>query len=112
MVKQVKKSNTNLSSELVSTTKEINILDVIKQASVQIKYEEMGSWLATHNTPLFFAHEKGFSVVDKNFIEKRPWLKDALKKMVDEIEIEKKKSTGHGAADGKVIEKEKIGYIG
>ncbi|MBI4095508.1 MAG: hypothetical protein HY438_01455 [DPANN group archaeon] len=106
IAKQVPK----LANELSSVTKEINILDVIKQAGVQIKYEEMGSWLATHNTPLFFAHERGFSVVDKSFIEKRPWLKDALKKMVDDIESEKKKISE--PAVGKIIDREKVGYIG
>ncbi|MBI2040634.1 MAG: hypothetical protein HYT16_00890 [DPANN group archaeon] len=108
--KENKQLSRKLSSELTSVTKEINVLDVIKQASVQIKYEEMGSWLATHNTPLFFAHERGFSVVDKNFIEKRQWLKDALKKMVDDIESEKKKFAE--PAIGKIIDREKVGYIG
>ena len=68
---------------------QINLVDVVKQASVQIKYEEIGSWLSTHKTPLFWCHERGFSIVDKNFIEDRPWLKKALGRMVKEIEEQK-----------------------
>ena len=108
----IRKKLPKLASELTAVTKEINILDVIKQASVQIKYEEMGSWLVTHNTPLFFAHERGFSIVDKGFIDKRPWLRESLKKMVDEIEAEKKKAAANEPSEGKIIEKEKVGYIG
>ncbi len=68
---------------------QINIVDVVKQANIQLKYEEIGSWLATHKTPLFYCHEKGFSVVDAKFIEDRKWLKDTLVKMVREIEKQK-----------------------
>jgi hypothetical protein len=65
---------------------QINLVDVVKQASVQMKYEEIGSWLMMHKTPLFFCHEKGLSIVDKSFIEDRPWLKKALGKMIKEID--------------------------
>ena len=68
---------------------QINLVDVVKQASVQIKYEEIGSWLATHKTPLFWCHDKGFTIVDKSFIDDRSWLKKALGRMVDEIEEQK-----------------------
>ncbi len=108
----IKPKKPKLANDLTAVTREINILDVIKQASVQMKYEEMGSWLVTHNTPLFFAHDRGFSIVDKGFIDKRPWLRESLKKMVDEIEIEKKKAPPADPAEGKIIEKEKVGYIG
>jgi len=108
----IKPKKPKLATDLTAVTREINILDVIKQASVQMKYEEMGSWLVTHNTPLFFAHDRGFSIVDKGFIDKRPWLRESLKKMVDEIEIEKKRAAPADPAEGKIIEKEKVGYIG
>jgi hypothetical protein len=65
---------------------QINLVDVVKQASVQMKYEEIGSWLMMHKTPLFFCHDKGLSIVDKSFIEERPWLKKALGKMITEID--------------------------
>jgi hypothetical protein len=65
---------------------QINLVDVVKQASVQIKYEEIGSWLVMHKTPLFWCHDKGLSIVDAKFIEERPWLKKALGRMVKEIE--------------------------
>ena len=86
----------------------INIVDVVKQAHIQLKYEEIGSWLAAHRTPLFYAHDKGFSVVDAKFIDKRKWLKDALTKMVKDIEKQKPK-----AIIPKTKEEEpSTGYIG
>lgn len=93
----------------------INLVDVVKQASVQIKYEEIGSWLATHKTPLFWCHDKGFSIVDKTFIDDRAWLKRALNRMVKEIE-EKKKEKREQASQllQQSIEdhSDKAGYIG
>ena len=56
---------------------------------IQIKYEEIGSWLAAHRTPLFYAHKDGFSVVDQKFIEKHPNLKKELDKMVKKINTKK-----------------------
>jgi len=88
--------------------KPINIVDVVKQAMVQVKYEEIGSWLATHGTPLFYAHKSGFSVVDQKFIDKYPNLKKELDKMVKIIN--KKKSKPKTKAPE---EKSKdLGYIG
>jgi len=68
---------------------QINLVDVVKQASVQIKYEEIGSWLLMHKTPLFWCHDKGISIVDVKFIEERPWLKKALNRMTKEIDEQK-----------------------
>ena len=65
--------------------KSINVVDVVKQAIVQVKYEEIGSWLATHKTPLFYAHKNGFTVVDQKFIDSHPKLKAELDKMVEEV---------------------------
>ena len=68
---------------------QINLVDVVKQAAVQMKYEEIGSWLATHKTPLFWCHEKGFTIVDKSFIEERSWRKKAMGRLVTESEEKK-----------------------
>ena len=65
---------------------QVNLVDVVKQANVQMKYEEIGSCLMMHKTPLFFCHAKGLSIVDMNFIDDRPWLKKALNKMIKEID--------------------------
>ncbi len=96
--------------------RQINLLDVVKQSMVQVKYEEIGSWLATHRTPLFYAHKAGFSVIDEKFIESRPWLKKALKKMVDEVTKEKKpKPTAHAPSLPFAPPREpteRAGYIG
>ncbi|MEM4714229.1 MAG: hypothetical protein QXQ79_01670 [Candidatus Nanoarchaeia archaeon] len=70
----------------------VNLIDLVKQANLHLKYEEIGSWLVAHNTPLFWCHDKGFSIVDKNFIEQRPWLKKALNRMIKEIEEQKQKA--------------------
>jgi len=92
---------------------QVNLVDVVKQATIQLKYEEIGSWLATHNTPLFFCRENGFTIVDRNFIEKRPWLKRALNRMVKEIEEQKVQKQKDAKA--KQIEQspktEKVEYI-
>lgn len=72
----------------------ISLTDVVKQSVVQIKMEEIGSWLATHRTPLFYAHKKGFTVIDEKFIEENKWLKRTLSKMLKVLE-EKKKETIH-----------------
>lgn len=85
----------------------VNIVDVVKQAHIQLKYEEIGSWLATHRTPLFFCHDKGFSVVDAKFIDKRKWLTEALAKMVKEIEKQKP-----AMEIPKTQEETSAGYIG
>ncbi len=98
---------------------QVNLVDVVKQANVQMKYEEIGSWLMMHKTPLFFCHDKGLSIVDRNFIEDRPWLKKALNKMISEIDDMKQKSqqqmqqaqTLQQAKDDK-IKSEGTGYIG
>ena len=71
---------------------QVNLIDVVKQANVQMKYEEIGSWLMMHKTPLFFCHDKGLSIVDRNFIEDRPWLKKAMNKMIKEIDEMKQKA--------------------
>jgi len=71
---------------------QVNLVDVVKQAAVQMKYEEIGSWLMMHKTPLFFCHDKGLSIVDKNFIDSRPWLKKAMNKMIKEIDEMKQKA--------------------
>jgi hypothetical protein len=98
---------------------QVNLVDVVKQANVQMKYEEIGSWLMMHKTPLFFCHDKGLSIVDRNFIEDRPWLKKALNKMIKEIDEMKQKAqqqmqqaqTVQQAKDDK-IKTEGTGYIG
>jgi hypothetical protein len=98
---------------------QVNLVDVVKQANVQMKYEEIGSWLMMHKTPLFFCHDKGLSIVDRNFIEDRPWLKKAMNKMIKEIDDMKQKSqqqmqqaqTLQQAKDDK-IKSEGTGYIG
>ena len=64
----------------------ISLTDVVKQSVVQIKMEEIGSWLATHRTPLFYAHKKGFTVIDEKFIEENKWLKRTLSKMLKVLE--------------------------
>ncbi|MGB9675380.1 MAG: hypothetical protein ACPLYW_02150 [Candidatus Nanoarchaeia archaeon] len=94
---------------------QVNLVDVIKQAAVQMKYEEIGSWLVTHNTPLFWCHEKGFTIVDKNFIEKRSWLKRALNRMVKEIEEQKqtqmKNKIQNQIENIDKIDLDKVGYV-
>jgi hypothetical protein len=100
---------------------QINLVDVVKQANVQMKYEEIGSWLMMHKTPLFFCHDKGLSIVDRNFIEDRPWLKKAMSKMIKEIdEMKQKSQQGQQQVPGNLqaptetkAEREgKTGYIG
>jgi len=93
---------------------QINLVDVVKQAAVQMKYEEIGSWLATHKTPLFWCHEKGFTIVDKAFIDKRPWISKALGKLVKEIEDAKLQATQQQQAPDKMPKEEKSdhAYIG
>jgi hypothetical protein len=71
---------------------QINLIDIVKQAAIQMKYEEIGSWLMMHKTPLFFCHDKGISIVDKTFIEQRPWLKRSLNRMIKEIDEMKQKA--------------------
>ena len=90
---------------------QINLVDVVKQAAVQMKYEEIGSWLATHKTPLFWCHEKGFTIVDKSFIEERSWLKKAMGRLVTEIE-EKKQQKQTETKVSTPEEKEDHAYIG
>lgn len=87
--------------------KPLDVVSIVKQAIVQVKYEEIGSWLTTHRTPLFYAHKEGFSVVDQKFIEKHPKLKAELDKMVKEITKKKKP-----AVKAPKPEKEEVGYIG
>ena len=77
--------------QVQSQVMQINLVDVVKQASVQMKYEEIGSWLMMHKTPLFFCHDKGLSIVDMNFIDNRPWLKKAMSRMIKEIDDMKQK---------------------
>jgi len=103
--KQAKKSKTIKPMVKAMPPKPINIVDIVKQAIIQVKYEEIGSWLTIHKTPLFFAHKQGFSVVDQKFIESHPSLRKELDKMVQEIT--KKKPVI--APDKK---KEDLGYIG
>lgn len=88
----------------------IDLLHAIKQAIVQVKYEEIGSWLSTHKTPLFYAHEKGLTVVDQAFIDARPWLKKALDKLTKEIEDGKKKPDVQTIVPAE--ENKNVGYIG
>ncbi|MBD3263020.1 hypothetical protein GF374_01420 [Candidatus Woesearchaeota archaeon] len=103
--KQKKKSKT---AKPAKTLQPLNLVNVVKKAVVQVKYEEIGSWLMTHNTPLFYAHKNGFSVVDKKFIDKHPNLKKELDKMVKKINKKRAKSQ----KAGKPIKKqEDLGYI-
>ncbi|HKZ49817.1 MAG TPA: hypothetical protein VJ110_02340 [Candidatus Nanoarchaeia archaeon] len=99
---------------------QINLVDVVKQASVQIKYEEIGSWLVMHKTPLFWCHDKGLSIVDAQFIDERLWLKKALGRMVKEIEEQRTQKVqqakeAHQQQHSQIVEKEnksETGYIG
>lgn len=88
--------------------KPINIVDIVKQAIVQVKYEEIGSWLVMHKTPLFYAHKGGFSVVDNKFIDSHSSLKKELDKMVTEITAKKQKPK----APSSKKKDEDVGYIG
>jgi|GEM_PF-3345414 len=63
----------------------IPLTDIMKKAIVQVKYEEIGSWLAMHRTPLFYAHKNGFTVVDQNYIDTHKDLKKALDKMAKDL---------------------------
>jgi len=69
----------------------INLPETIKQAMIQVKYEEIGSWLITHGTPLFYAHKNGFTVVDTKYIDEHPDLKKALESLVEEIKKAREK---------------------
>lgn len=69
----------------------ISIDKLLKSVLVQLKLEEIGSWLVTHNTPLFYAHKKGFTIIDGKYIENHPELKKVLEKTVEDIENQKKK---------------------
>ncbi len=97
---------------------QINLVDVVKQAAVQMKYEEIGSWLMMHKTPLFFCHEKGLSIVDKKFIDDRLWLKKALNKLITEIDEQRAKMQQQAqpkenpVSESKVEKAEKTGYFG
>ncbi|UCD04437.1 MAG: hypothetical protein JSW73_02280 [Candidatus Woesearchaeota archaeon] len=64
---------------------------VIKRALIQMKYEEIGSWFMTHNVPLFYAHKKGFTIVDQKYIDKHPKLKKILDETVKDIRKRNKK---------------------
>ena len=92
--------------------REIDLVQVIKQSIVQVKYEEIGSWLSTHRTPLFYAHEKGLTVVDQKFIDERPWLKKALDKLLKDIEANKQKIIAKTQTINPVDERKDVGYIG
>ncbi len=97
---------------------QVNLVDVVKQAAVQMKYEEIGSWLMMHKTPLFFCHDKGLSIVDRNFIDDRLWLKKAMSRMIKEIDEMKQKAVQQvqgqqqAPAESKVEKEEKTGYFG
>lgn len=116
-IEQAKEIKSEAPAPRIQGPIEVNIVDVVKQAMIGIKYEEMGSWLATHRTPLFYAHKEGLTVVDQKFIDERDWLKKALAKLVEEVNALRKKREGQHQASqngSKEIEltKEKVGYIG
>lgn len=92
--KEVKKEGKIVAKPMIMamSPKPINIVDIVKQAIVQVKYEEIGSWLVMHKTPLFYAHKNGFSVVDHKFLDSHPKLKKELDKMVAEITKKKPES--------------------
>ena len=69
----------------------VNVNAVIKQTLVQLKYEEFGSWLRAHNLALFYAHKKGFTLIDNKFIDEHKSLKKVLDKVVKELEKTKQK---------------------
>lgn len=71
--------------------KTLSIDKILRKALVQLKLEEIGSWLVTHNTPLFYAHKKGFTLLDTKFLEEHPELKKVLDKTIEEVEKKKKK---------------------
>ena len=85
-----------LRTKVEKKIKKINVLDLVKQSMIQMKMEEIGSWLATHRTPLFYAHKNGFTVVDQKFIEENKWLKRSLSKLLKVLE-DKKNKTIHPA---------------
>lgn len=64
----------------------ISIDSLLKRVMVQMKYEEIGSWLITHNVPLFYAHKNGFTIIDKKYIEEHPKLKKMLDDTVKDIQ--------------------------
>ena len=68
------------------TVVKLDIRDVLKQAMVQLKYEEMGAWLNSHGISLLYSHENGFTVVDKKYLEENPKLKKELDKMIKDIQ--------------------------
>lgn len=92
--------------------KNISIGQLMKKVMVQLKYEEIGSWLATHNVPLFYAHEKGFTVIDKEYIENHPKLKEVLEETVKNIEKKKEKKKEEIRKENKKESKTKSSYFG
>lgn len=115
-----KKDKKEQQTQMQGPVMQVNLVDVVKQAAVQMKYEEIGSWLMMHKTPLFFCHEKGLSIVDRNFIDSRLWLKKALNKLVKEIDEHRQtvKQQAQGQAnpqlpvETKDEKEEKTGYFG
>ena len=69
---------------------------------VQIKYEEMGSWLVTHGISLFYAHKKGFTIIDKKYIDDHPKLKKILDQTIKDIEKSRNKDLKKSKTKGKV----------
>jgi len=80
----------------------VPIDQIIKKILVQIKYEEMGSWLVTHGIYLFYAHKKGFTIIDKKYIDDHPKLKKILDQTIKDIEKSRNKDLKKSKTKGKV----------
>ena len=85
----------------------ISIDVLLKRVMIQLKYEEIGSWLLTHNIPLFYSHDRGFTIVDKKYIENHPKLKKVLDETVKDVEEKNKKTT-----EKKIKSKTNSNYFG
>jgi len=91
----------------------VDIRDVLKQALLQMKYEEIGSWLASHRTPIFYAHKKGFSVIDQKYIDAHPKLKKVLDDVVKDIQKKHKNAISKMQKKAvKMTDVKDLGYIG
>ena len=88
---------------------QLDIREVIRQAIVQVKLEELGSWLSTHGTPVFYAHKNGFTVIDQKYLDSHPVLKKELEKVVKSV---RKKGQGKKAGNKVKSAEQKVSYIG
>ncbi len=88
---------------------QIDIRDVLKQAMHQFKLEEISAWMRAHGTTLFFLHEKGFTMINKSFLEKHPKLKKELDSILKEVEMKEKEQPKSQEPEEKHIEESYFG---